>query len=133
MCISNEEEKLSKITKLMVTVFDLKIIYLINYKSDFDSVFTFHKNIKEQGYFGYIIRLFSSAIRYDVSSIKEENINQIFPSKAKQALIDELKVNLNLLTITSLNEENLNDEKFFKQDNEINQNNFINLKNKIKM
>ena len=128
MCISNEEEKLSKITKLMVTVFDLKIIYLINYKSDFDSVFTFHKNIKEQGYFGYIIRLFSSAIRYDVSSIKEENINQIFPSKAKQALIDELKVNLNLLTITSLNEENLNDEKFFKQDNEINQNNFINLK-----
>lgn len=128
MCISNEEEKLSKITKLMVTVFDLKIIYLINYKSDFDSVFTFHKNIKEQGYFGYIIRLFSSAIRYDVSSIKEENINQIFSSKAKQALIDELKVNLNLLTITSLNEENLNDEKFFKQDNEINQNNFINLK-----
>ena len=83
MCISNEEEKLSKITKLMVTVFDLKIIYLINYKSDFDSVFTFHKNIKEPGYFGYIIRLFSAAIRYDVSSIKEETINQIFPSKAK--------------------------------------------------
>ena len=124
LCLSNgEDEKLSKISKLMVSVFDFKIIYLINYKSDFDNVFSFHKNIKEQGYFGYVIRLFSAAIRYDVSSIKDvpQNLQQ-------KAIIDELKVNLNLLSISSLNEENLNDDKFFKYDNEIALGSFTNLK-----
>ena len=104
-----EEKKNSKLLiKIMSTIFDLKIIYLINYKEKYNSTFSYHPKIKKQGYFGYIIRIYSSICKYN-------NIDD-FENKITHG---KLEVQTNLLTFTSLNENNLNDEKFFKYDKDI--------------
>ena len=112
----NKQESNIKKQKILITIFDFKLIYLINYKKTYDSTFAFHKEIKERGYFGYIFRLYSLSIKYIINSINE---NPTF---------EELSAIVNLFTISCLNENNLIDEKFFKYDKDINNEQFINLK-----
>ena len=111
---TNEKE----LIKMMSTIFDLKIIYLINYQDKYYSTFLYHPQVKKHGYFGYIIRLYSSICKYVNSNI--DDIDNITHGK--------LIMQLNLLTITSLNENNLNDEKFFIYDKDILDLNFKNYK-----
>ena len=104
-----EEKKNSKLLiKMISTIFDMKIIYLINYKEKYDSTFSYHPQIKKQGYFGYIIRVYSSILKYN-------NIDD-FENKITHG---KLEVQTNLLTFTSLYENNLHDEKFFIYDKDI--------------
>ena len=104
-----EEKKNSKLLiKMISTIFDIKIIYLINYKEKYDSTFSYHPQIKKQGYFGYIIRIYSSILKYN-------NIDD-FENKITHG---KLEVQTNLLTFTSLYENNLHDEKFFIYDKDI--------------
>ena len=116
----NEEKEEKKNSKLLIkmisTIFDVKIIYLINYKDKYDSTFSYHPQIKKQGYFGYIIRIYSSIIKYN-------NIDD-FENKITHG---KLEVQINLLTFTSLNKNNLHDENFFIYDKDI-----INLENNYK-
>ena len=107
-----KENKSKLLIKMISTVFDLKIIYLINYQDKYYSTFLYHPQIKKHGYFGYIIRLYSCILKYSNNiDIDVDDINIITHGK--------LECELNLLTITSLNENNLNDEKFFLYDKDI--------------
>ena len=74
--------------------------------------FKFHSDIKINGYFGYIIRLFSASLKYTISEDK----------------VDELNLITNLFTVSFLNPLNFDDEKFFKFDKEIKFSRFHNLK-----
>jgi hypothetical protein len=100
--------------KLLLTVFDFKIIYLLQYKNEHNSIFKFHTEVKEKGYFGYIIRFYSVSLKYlnDTINVKR----------------DELKLNTNLFTVSFLHEDNFNDDKFFSYDKEIKFSRFYNLK-----
>ena len=104
----NEKEQI--LIKMISTIFDLKIIYLINYQDKYYSTFLYHPQIKKTGYFGYIIRLYSSILKYS-NNLNIDDTDNITHGK--------LESQLNLLTITSLNENNLNDEKFFLYDKDI--------------
>ena len=107
--IEKEKDKNSKLLiKMISTIFDMKIIYLINYKDKYDSIFSYHPQIKKQGYFGYIIRLFSSIIKYNNIDDFENKVNH-----------GKLEVQTSLLTFTSLSENNLHDENFFLYDKDI--------------
>ena len=107
---SNEKNETTKLLiKMMSTIFDLKIIYLINYQDKYYSTFLYHPQIKKHGYFGYIIRLYSVICKYSNNNI--DDVDNITHGK--------LETQLNLLTITSLNDNNLNDEKFFIYDKDI--------------
>ena len=104
-----ENNKNSKLLiKMISTIFDMKIIYLINYKDKYDSTFSYHPQIRKQGYFGYVIRIFSSIVKYNNIDDFENNINH-----------GKLEAQTNLLTFTSLYENNLSDEKFFLYDKDI--------------
>ena len=107
----NDEKE---IIKVISTIFDLKIIYLINYQDKYYSTFLYHPQVKKHGYFGFIIRLYSGICKYSINNIDD------FDSMEH----DKLETELNLLTITSLNENNLNDEKFFIYDKDISDLNF---------
>ena len=102
---NNEKE----IMKIILTLFDLKIIYLINYQDKYFSTFLYHPQVKKIGYFGFIIRLYSGILKYSNNSI--DDIDNMTHGK--------LETELNLLTITSLNENNLEDEKYFIYDKDI--------------
>ena len=112
----NKEQSNISSKKIIITVFDIKLIYLLNYKDNYDSTFAFHKEIKERGYFGYILRLYNASIKYTINLINE--IQQY----------DELNANIYLFTISCLNEDNLIDEKFFRYDKDISNEKFMNLK-----
>ena len=112
----NNQESNVKKQKIIIAIFDFKLIYLINYKETYDSTFAFHKEIKERGYFGYIVRLYSTSIKYIINKINENH------------QFEELNAIINLFTISCLNENNLIDEKFFKYDKDINNEKFMNLK-----
>jgi len=103
-----------KDTKIFLTLFDMKIIYLLNYKNEYNTIFQFHSQIKDEGYFGYIIRIYSTSLKYYVSST---NVKR-----------DELKVDTNLMTVSFLNKENFDDDRFFLWDKEIKFSRFCNLK-----
>ena len=112
-----EDNKNSKLLiKTISTIFDMKIIYLINYQDKYDSTFSYHPQIKKQGYFGYVIRIFSSIVKYNNIDDFENQINH-----------GKLEAQTNLLTFTSLYENNLSDEKFFLYDKDI-----LNLENNYK-
>ena len=102
---NNEKE----LIKMISTIFDLKIIYLINYQDKYYSTFLYHPKIKKHGYFGFIIRLYSSICKYSNHNV--DDIDYITHGI--------LETQSNLLTITSLNENNLNDEKYFIYDKDI--------------
>ena len=106
-----KDNKSKLLIKMISTVFDLKIIYLINYQDKYYSTFLYHPQIKKNGYFGYIIRLYSCILKYSNNNIDVDDISSITHGK--------LECELNLLTITSLNENNLNDEKYFLYDKNI--------------
>jgi hypothetical protein len=97
---------------LLLSLFDLKIIYLVQYKEVYEKVFQFHEDIKTNGYFGYIIRLYSISLKH-VTYVNN---------------IDELTVNACLFTVSLLNKENFNDELFFLYDRDIKYSKFYNLK-----
>ena len=104
-----EKDKDSKLLiKMISTIFDLKIIYLINYNEKYDSTFSYHPQIKKQGYFGYVIRIYSSIFKYNNIDYFENKITH-----------GKLEVQINLLTFTSLYENNLHDENFFIYDKDI--------------
>ena len=104
-----EKKKNSKLLiKMISTIFDLKIIYLINYNEKYDSTFSYHPQIKKQGYFGYIIRIYSSIFKYNNIDYFENKITH-----------GNLETSINLLTFTSLYENNLHDENFFIYDKDI--------------
>ena len=104
-----ENDKKSKLLiKMISTIFDIKIIYLINYKEKYDSTFSYHPHIKKQGYFGYIIRIYSGICKYNNFDDFEKNMTH-----------GNLEVSINLLTVTSLNKNNLNDQNYFLYDKDI--------------
>lgn len=119
---TDNNSKQTPLKKIMVTIFDVKVIYLINYKDKYDSVFTVQSGIKEQGYFGYVIRLYSAAIKYEELYLNKNTLNKFKPTS------DELTFNMYLLTITSLNPSHFNDDKFFKYNKGIILYNFNNIK-----
>ena len=112
-----EKKKEKEIVKVISSIFDLKIIYLINYQDKYYSTFAYHPQIRKHGYFGFIIRLYSAILKY---SNYIDDIDNITHGK--------LETYNNLLTITSLNENNLNDEKWFIYDKDILDLNFKNFK-----
>ena len=114
---NNKEEKKKEkdkkntsklLLKMISTIFDVKIIYLINYKEKYNSTFSYHPQIKKQGYFGYIIRIYSSICKYN-------NIDD-FENKITHG---KLEVQINLLTFTSLYQNNIHDENYFIYDKDI--------------
>ena len=64
-----EEVNEKEIIKMILTIFDLKIIYLINYQDKYYSTFLFHPQIKKHLYFGYIIRLYSCIYKFSNNNI----------------------------------------------------------------
>ena len=92
-------------------LFDLKIIYLMEYKEEYEDIFSFHKYVKEHGYFGYIIRVYSFVFFFNELKTKS-NLDSTF----------------NFLTMSFLNQENLNDDDFFVRDSELKTTDFINYK-----
>ena len=105
--------KKKKIIKL--ALFDLKIIYLLEYKDDYQNIFSFHKFVEEHKYFGYIFRFYSFNLVYN-------NNNE------KVSLEKEINAKLQFLTVSFLDVDNLSDEPFFKKDSELKSISF-NLKN----
>jgi len=97
--------------KLSLSIFDLKIIYLVDYKNEYCRIFRYNCDIINKGYFGYIVRMYQIYMSYE--------INQ---------KIDQLKLNSNFLTISFLNNKNFKDELFFFYDKDIKYSKFKNLK-----
>lgn len=97
--------------QLFVALFDLKIIYHINYKKDnkeFESIFRLDNATKERGYFGYIIRIHSSSLSFK-KTLDTEN------EEGK----DELKVKMNLFSMSYLDQDKMNDDLYFNWDEDI--------------
>ena len=88
---------------------------MLQFKKEYAETFKFHSDIKINGYFGYIIRLFSASLKYTLSEDK----------------VDELNLMTNLFTVSFLNPMNFDDNRFFNYDKEIKFSRFLNLK-KIK-
>jgi hypothetical protein len=107
-----EKKELEHKSTLLLSLFDLKIIYLVQYKEEYSKVFQFHEDIRTNGYFGYIIRLYSVSLKH-VTFVNN---------------IDELILNASLFTISLLNKENFNDDIFFQYDKDIKYSKFFNLK-----
>ena len=85
---------------------------MLQFKKEYAETFKFHSDIKINGYFGYIIRLFSASLKYTLTEDK----------------VDEMKLTINLFTVSFLNPMNFDDNKFFKLDKEIKFSRFPNLK-----
>ena len=109
----NEIEK--KKTNVKLVLFDLKIIYLLEYKDDYKNIFS-HKFVEKHKYFGYIFRFYSFNLDY------KSNI----PNKI---LANEFKAMLHFLTVSFLDIDNLSDAPFFVKDSELKTAKFKNLKN----
>jgi hypothetical protein len=110
----NIETKKKKVIKL--ALFDLKIIYLLEFKEEYKNIFSFHKFVEEHKYFGYIFRF------YSFNLVSNNNNNH------EKALEKEINANLQFLTVSFLDVDNLSDEPFFKRDSEL-KNISFNLKN----
>ena len=104
LVFKNKEQKKKKIIKLVL--FDLKIIYLIEYKEDYKSIFSFHKFVEEHKYFGYIFRFYSFNLVRNNNNKKENSES-------------EINAKLQFLTVSFLDVENLSDEPFFQRDSEL--------------
>ena len=102
---------LNNTSKFMLSLFDLKVIYLLEYKKEYEPYFKFHPFVKVQRYFGYIFRLYSFSLKYELSSE-----------------LDSFWSSMNLLTISFLDDDNFSDEDFFVNDREIQTTEFLNLK-----
>ena len=111
--LETKKEKKKSVIKLVL--FDLKIIYILEYKKEYKNIFSFHKFVETHNYFGYIIRFYSLSLDY------KRNV----PDKI---LSNEFKAMLHFLTISFLDTDNLSDEPFFTKDKELNNENFINMK-----
>lgn len=70
----NNQNNSSKMTsgKIICTVFDIKIVYLVEYKEEYATIFKYNTDIIAKGYFGYIMRVFSFALK---SKTKGEKVN----------------------------------------------------------
>jgi hypothetical protein len=108
---NNKIESNSNKSIFILCLFDLKIIYYLEFKESYEKKFEFHPFVKERGFFGYIIRLFS----YSMKITENEKFNNI-------------KMFLDFLTISFLDENNFNDDMFFIFDREIQIKEFNNLK-----
>ncbi len=98
---------------LSFTIFDFKIIYLVDYKNDYSKIFRYNQDIINKRYFGYIFRFYQIFMSYETNENK-----------------DQLKLDTNLVTISFLNNKNFQDEKFFFYDKDIKYLKFRNLKKK---
>ena len=83
---------LNNTSKFMLSLFDLKVIYLLEYKKEYEPYFKFHPFVKVQRYFGYIFRLYSFSLKYELSSE-----------------LDSFWSSMNLLTISFLDDDNFLD------------------------
>ena len=110
--LNNENNEIDIEQKLMISLFDLKIIYLLEFKESYENIFKFHPFVKEHGFFGYIFRLYSASMRLH-----------------KKKVQNNIKANLDFLTISYLDDDNYSDEAFFINDREIQIKEFYNLKN----
>ena len=111
----SKKEKEKKQIKIKLVLFDLKIIYLLEYKNDYKNIFSFHKFVEEHKYFGYIFRFYSFNLEY-TSNILEK------------VLENEFKAMLYFLTVSFLDVDNLSDDPFFVKDSELKSAKFKNLK-----
>ena len=111
--INITKPKKKKLIKLVL--FDLKIIYLLEYKEEYKSIFSFHKFVEEHKYFGYIFRFYSFSLIFNNNNL-EKDVQR------------EMKARLQFLTVSFLDIDNLSDEPFFKRDSELKSISF-NLKN----
>ena len=98
---------------IFLSLFDLKIVYLLEYKDSYESTFKFHPDIKKQGYFGCILRFYSFSLKYNLKADKQ---------------ITSLKMDTSLFTVSFLTFENFDDDIFFQNDREIYLCKFHNLK-----
>ena len=112
----SESKKEKKQTQIKLVLFDLKIIYLLEYKNDYKNIFGCHKFVEEHKYFGYIFRFYSFNLDYTTN----------IPEKV---LENEFKAMLYFLTISFLDVDNLSDDPFFVKDSELKSAKFQNLKN----
>ncbi len=106
----NEEMEINQ--KLLISLFDFKLIYLLEFKEDYEKTFKFHPFVKEHGFFGYIFRLYSASMKLH---FKKQQKN--------------LKANFDFLTVSYLDDDNYSDDAFFINDREIQIKKFFNLKN----
>ena len=111
--LKNNEKKKKQVIKLVL--FDLKIIYLLEYKDEYKNIFSFHKFVEEHKYFGYIFRFYSFNLIYNNNNPEKD-------------LEKEITAKLQFLTVSFLDVDNLSDEPFFKKDSELKSISF-NLKN----
>jgi len=115
--VSNEaNDKIDNSFKVIACMTDLKFINLIHYNPKYDKTFEYHKDIKENGYFGYIFRIYSSSFKYNQNKGKT----------------DDLKCDINLFTASFLSPENFEDSRYFVFDKELKYSYFFNLKKLIK-
>ena len=110
--LNNENNEIEVEEKLIISLFDLKIIYLLEFKESYENIFKFHPFVKEHGFFGYIFRLYSASMHLH-----------------KKKVQNNLKANLDFLTISYLDDDNFSDDTFFINDREIQIKEFYNLKN----
>ena len=110
----NTETKKKK-SSIKLVLFDLKIIYLLEYKDDYKNIFSFHKFVENHKYFGYIFRFYSLNVDYTTN----------IPDKV---LSNEFKAMLHFLTVSFLDIDNLSDDPFFVKDSELKVAQFKNLK-----
>ena len=108
-----EPKKKKSVIKLVL--FDLKIIYILEYKKEYKNIFSFHKFVETHNYFGYIIRFYSLHASLTTND-QDKNLS------------NEIKAMLHFLTISFLDTDNLSDEPFFVKDKELYNENFKNMK-----
>ena len=113
---NSDNMKEKKKTNIKLILFDLKIIYLLEYKDDYKNIFSFHKFVEKHNYFGYIFRFYSFNLDY-----KSNIPNRIMGN--------EFKSMLHFLTVSFLDIDNLSDDPFFVKDSELKTAKFKNLKN----
>ena len=113
---NSENKKEKKSSNIKLVLFDLKIIYLLEYKDDYKNIFSFHKFVEKHKYFGYIFRFYSFNLNYTTN----------IPDKI---LANEFKAMLHFLTVSFLDVDNLSDTPFFVKDSELKIAKFKNLKN----
>ena len=102
--ISEKVKKKKKIIKLVL--FDLKIIYLLEYKDDYKNILSFHKFVEEHKYFGFIFRFYSFNMSY-INNNSDNNLENEFSSMVQFS------------TVSFLDVDNLSDEPFFQKDSEL--------------
>ena len=63
--------------KLLISLFDFKLIYLLEFKEEYEKTFKFHPFVKEHGFFGYIFRLYSASMKIYFKK-QQKNLNANF-------------------------------------------------------